>query len=104
MDPHQQQVLLPLAIALEGCPRAVGLEDVEFDRESILGPVAVELEPVLEVIRVRPRKARGDDELQEPLLQARAREARGRIERDRRPQPLVPVMPHGPRQQLFHRP
>jgi len=103
-DPHQQQILLPLAIALEGRPAAVGLEDVEFDRKPVLRPVTVELEPVLEVVHARSRKAGGENELQEPLLQARAREARRCVERDGRPQPLVPVMPHGPRQQVFHRP
>jgi hypothetical protein len=68
LDSHQQQVLLPFAVPLEGGAGPVRLEDVEFDREPLLGPVAVELEPVLDVVGVGPRQAGGDDEFQEPLL------------------------------------
>ena len=45
-DPRQQQILLALAIALEGGASAVRLEDVEFNREAEFGPIAVELEPL----------------------------------------------------------
>jgi len=51
----KQQVLLPLAVPLEGRARPVRLEDVQFDREAELRLVAVELETVGDVVRARLR-------------------------------------------------
>ena len=45
-------------------------EDVEFDGEAELRPVAVELVALNSVVGVRPRKARLQNELQEPPLEA----------------------------------
>ena len=56
-DSAEQQVLLPQAVSLESRPRPVRLEDVEFDRELELGPVAVELEPVDDEVGPWLRKA-----------------------------------------------
>jgi hypothetical protein len=40
---HQLQLLLAQAISLEGSTSPVSLEDVEFDRKTLLGPVDVQL-------------------------------------------------------------
>src|SRR4051812_40611772 len=43
-DPSKEEVLLTEPIALEGSVAAVGLVDVEFDREALRLPVGVELQ------------------------------------------------------------
>lgn len=48
---------MALPVALERRPRPVRLEEVEFDREAELGPVAVELKPLFDVVRARLREA-----------------------------------------------
>ena len=57
LDPGERQVLVAEVIALEGGLRAVGRVGIEFDREPLLGPVDVELEPGLEEVGRRPRQA-----------------------------------------------
>src|SRR5215218_3280951 len=70
----------------------------------MLRPVAVELEPVLDIVRVGLRQSRLDHEFEESLLQPRAGEAGGFVEGDRAAQSLVAVMAHSSRQKVFDGP
>ena len=68
------------------------LEQIEFDREAKLRPVAVELEPLLDVVRPRLRETSLEAQLQESPLQTGPGEAGGLVERDRFAQPCMAVM------------
>src|SRR6478672_3523497 len=79
------------------------LEDIEFHREAMLRPVAVELEPLLDKVGVRLRKTGLQHQFEKPLLQARASEAGRPVERDRPAQPRMSMVADGTRQKVFDR-
>jgi hypothetical protein len=69
LDPTQLQLLLPQSVALEGRMTAMGLVDVEFDREAQLRPIHVEHKAVDGGVRRWGRQARPADSGQEAALE-----------------------------------
>jgi hypothetical protein len=59
-DPRQEEVLAADPVLLEGLARAVGLEEIEFDREAVLGPIDVDLDAGEVEVDARGGKARGE--------------------------------------------
>src|SRR4029077_14877955 len=80
LDLGQLQLLLAEPVALEGAPRAVGLEGVQFHREALLGPVDVELEADLVEASRGPRQPGLRDQVEEATLQAGASKRGGLVE------------------------
>jgi hypothetical protein len=69
LNPVQLQLLLPQSVALEGRVTAMGLIDVEFDREAQLRPVHVEHEAVDGGVRRWGRQTRPADSSQKAALE-----------------------------------
>ena len=86
LDPGELQILVAEVIALEGGVGAVGRVGVEFDREALLGPVDIELEPGLDEVGRRPRQAGLQDGFEEQRLEPGTGEGHGPVESDRAPQ------------------
>jgi hypothetical protein len=101
--PGQLQVLLTKAVALECLARAVGLEGVEFDRESMLWPVDVQLKSQLVEVGAGPGQPGADHKLEEPLLNVGAAEGGGPVEGQRTSESAGAMMTGIARQHRFDR-
>ena len=105
LDAREQEVVFALAVGLEGARRAVGRVDVEFDREGLRLPVAIELIPLDRDVGLRAGQPGGDHEVAEAALEVGAERRRLRPEGgERGRQPAVTVMPAGSGEQRFEAP
>jgi hypothetical protein len=103
LDSVQLQLLLPQAVALEGRVSAVGLVDVEFDRESQLRPVHIEHEAVDGQVRRWGRQAGLPDGGQEATLKPGEGQVSREIDAEGAPQRPDAVMTTGARQERIDR-